>query len=349
LIEDELLDSIAEVRRKYSPRVLAFSIGATSQYKYFDSYYRTPVRGDSDFLLTGVVVRDVSTAIRAARSLDGRVDALFVDCEKKIEASHYGPNDAGNLDKAVRAIVHQTPILTYKGNDVTVDAIESLLVNEVADLTGRRVAVIGAGNIGAKAGLRLLERGNSITLYARSADKVARIALGLNEIKSKGTLSVCRVSEGLVEALRGADIVLATATSVGIIDRHILRMSGLEDRIESCVLVDVGKGCFSEDVLTLPRVTVFRLDVGHEQLSHFRLRYDMLRWVGNGPTRGMHGSGWKLVRVGVAGSKGEAIVDNVVQPQVVYGVCNGVGGIDWNATNEARLTILPFGAASASC
>ena len=340
LIEDELLDSVGELRRKFSPRVFAFSIGTTSHYKHSDSFYRTPVRGDSHFLLTGVVVRDVSTAIRVARALDGKVDVFFVDCEKKIEKSHYGVNDAGNLDKAIREIVRMTPFITYKGNDVTVDAIESLLVREITDLTGRRVAVIGAGNIGAKVGLRLLERGNAITLYARNAEKVGRIVRGLNEIKSEGTLSMCTASKGLIEALEGADIVLATATSVGIIDRDVLRVSGLEDRIESCVLVDVGKGCFSEDVLTLPMVTVFRLDVGPEQLSHFRLRYDMLGCRGNGPTRGRHGSGWNLVRVGVAGSIGEAIVDNVVQPQVVFGVCGGDGAIDWVATDQAKLAIL---------
>lgn len=338
---DRLLSRCQEIRETIEPHAtVAFSIGSTPDFIEGGLYYTTPLRRLPGFSLWGVVVADVETGVKLARVVEPLVDCIFVDCEKKISPENYGTSDVGNLDKAVRREIQMTPVLTYKGNDITVDAIEHLCVRALGEVSGHEVAVVGVGNIGSKAALRLVERGNHVRLFSRDYTKVEVVVEAINRIRPSGTISRAQAARGLPECLQGVRVVIGSATSKQIIGLAELEFLGCAP--DEMLLVDVGKGVFGEDVLSSDSFIVHRLDAGEQMLSVLNQKWidwnkqDSKEQVS--PQRSVM-RGLRLARRGIAGAKGDVIVDDVQSPTVVYGVCDGSGGFDVSATDAALVAL----------
>lgn len=291
----------------------------------------------SDFSLCGAVVADVETGLRIARVVKSHVDCLFVDCEKKIAPRNYGESDVGNLDKAIREAISEIPVLTYKGNDLTVDAIEQLCVRVLGEVSGQDIAVVGAGNIGSKIALRLVERGNHVRLFSRDAARVQTIVAAINDIRPSSTISMASAADSLSSCLRGSRVVIGSATTKGILGLSDLDELGCTR--EQALLIDVGKGIFREDVLACEDFVVHRLDAGDQMLSALSrmwLDWRKLDSALGTPRLRRSLNGLRLVRKGVAGARGEVVVDDVESPSQVLGVCDGAGGFDPTATIAVR-------------
>src|SRR3989344_2685828 len=252
------------VRRKGRPT--AFVIGNTSGRFPDGRFYPIPLRQTHTLMYGGVIVRDVETAVKVARMVDGKVDYVLLDSEKKIEKMYYGKKDVGNMERHVRQEIRRSKILTYKGNDLAVEAIDFLLGQIVGDIGARQIAVIGLGNIGAKIALKLVERGAYVRAYRRDQKKLKTIVTGLNLIKSEHTISPITPVKSIREACDGASIVIAAADSRGIIGEKHLK--GL-DLSHSPVLIDVGKGCFADSVVKGGRYSIYRIDVSMVQKQKF--------------------------------------------------------------------------------
>src|SRR3990167_10040984 len=156
---ESILKSIKS-RAKSGPAGLV--IGNTSGVFGHGRFYPMPLRETHTLMYGGVIVRDVETAVKIARIVDGKVDYILLDSEKKIEKIYYGKHDVGNMERHVRQEISRSKILTYKGNDLTVEAIDLLLGQIIGDVGSREIAVIGFGNIGSKIGLKLVERGANV-------------------------------------------------------------------------------------------------------------------------------------------------------------------------------------------
>lgn len=306
-------------------RPTGFVIGNTSGIFDRGRFYPTPLREIYTLIYGGVIVRDVTTALQIARQVDGRVDYVILDSEKKIERIYYGKKDSGNIEKHVRQEISKSKIVTYKGNDMTVEAIDFLLGQIIGDLGARIIAVIGLGNIGSKIALKLVERGAYVRAYRRDQKKLKTIVTGLNLIKSEHTIASISSAKSIANACAGASVIIAAADSRGIIgEGHLKRL----DRSVAPVLIDVGKGCFADSIMESKIYPVYRVDVSMVQKHAFAALLETQAYYSQSlGRRTIDEHNINLVSLGLLGKHGEIIVDNINKPSMIIGVANGDGSL----------------------
>jgi hypothetical protein len=274
-------------------------------------------------------VRDVHTAQEVARLVDGKVDYIFVDDEKKIRKIYYGRNDVGNIEKAVRHVVKKSTLLTYKGNDLTVESVDALVCSLVPDVSGIKVAIIGMGNFGSKVAIKLVERGVHVAGYRRDQKKLHIISNGINMIKSEHTISAVTVAKNITEACRDARIVIGVTNEKEVITKDMLRYAKAD-----VILIDAGKGCFTEEVVSDPSYIMYRVDVSIMQkyifLGLVRAHSHFSKPLGRRYVPEIDAT---LISIGLLARKGEIIVDDIQHPTAIIGISAGGGVLEKNTPN----------------
>ena len=83
----------------------------------------------------------------------------------------------------------KSKIYTYKGNDLTVQASDTFLNNyflkDIRGLGGKKILILGSGNIGSKLVLKLVESGAEVFLYRRNLKKLKKIVETINLLLPK--------------------------------------------------------------------------------------------------------------------------------------------------------------------
>ena len=321
----EIKTIVESITSRAKGRPTGFVIGNTSGRFDRGRFYVTPLRETHTLMYGGVIVRDVDTAVEVARMVDGKVDYILVDSEKKIERIYYGAKDVGNIERHIRQRVSRSKIVTYKGNDLTVEAIDFLLGQIIGDVGARQIAVVGLGNIGSKIALKLVERGAYVRAYRRDKKKLKAIVAGLNLIKSEHTISPITEAKSITEACKGASVVIAAADARGISKEKHLK--GL-DLTTAPILIDVGKGCFAEAIVKGESYSVYRIDVSMVQKHTFAGLLETAVHYGRSLGRRIiKDHNIKLVSLGLLGKHGEIIVDDIEKPSTVIGIADGKGSL----------------------
>ena len=115
----EILDDVIKLATS-EKKLTGFCIGNTRKEKSTGLYF-TPIRNTIKLVAGSVIVCSVEQAKEIAAQVDGKVDYVFVDTEKKVSPSQYTADDIGNVERSVREVVEASTILTFKGNDITVN------------------------------------------------------------------------------------------------------------------------------------------------------------------------------------------------------------------------------------
>jgi hypothetical protein len=323
-MKEEIAEILQVIKKSAKGRATGFVIGNTSDLFPKGHYYLTPMRETQELLYAGVVVRDVTTATAIAKQIDGQVDYVFVDDEKKIREIYYGPNDAGNIEKTVRGIIKKSSLITYKGNDLTVEAVDALVCNLLPEVSGSRIAIIGMGNFGSKVALKLVERGVHVSVFRRDAKKLKKISEGLNQVKSEHTISQIVPAKNIASSTRGADIVIGVTNEKEVITKAMLAAASPD-----VILIDAGKGCFAKDVTSDPHYRIFRADVSimqkHIFLGLIRTRAYFSKKLGR---RYIPELDETLISTGLLANPGEIIVDDIEWPKVVIGIAASGGVLE---------------------
>lgn len=257
-----------------------------------------------------IILCEGSFVDQIVESFDGVVDYFMVDCEVK--------NELKNLESLVFARVKKSKIFVYKPNDFTADSLDMLVAVLFKSLIGKKVLIIGAGNIGSKIALKLCERGAEVFLQDKNTEKVNNIMTGLNLIKRSGsTIHSANNSEGL------CDLVLACTPGIPVVSKDII-----EKIVEGGKVIDVGNRTI------LPEALLFAQERNVEVLSlsslggytgmieNWLFQRDFLK-----KTKQRSFGNWSVIVPGVLGGKGDILVDDIDLPQKVFGVCDGVGGL----------------------
>ncbi len=325
-MKDTIHSTLKKLKKDARGRKTAFVIGNTSDLFQTGRWYETPLRETPEMVYAGMIVRDVATARAVARFVDGKVDYIFVDDEKKVRKIYYGTNDVGNIEKAVRSIVKKSHLLSYKGNDMTVEAVDALVCNLLPEVSGSRIAVIGMGNFGSKVALKLVERGVHVAVHRRDQSKLRTISRGLNDIKSQDTISKIIPAKSITEACRGADIVIGVTN-----EKEVITAKMLERAQSSVVLIDAGKGCFADDVVSDPDFLIYRTDVSIMQKNIFlgliQTHTYFHKKLGRRTVPKLDAT---LISTGLLARKGEVIVDDIKKPKYVVGISAGAGVLERN-------------------
>ncbi len=305
-------------------KIPAFCIGNTRKVDS-SAYYFSPLRETSLVVAGSIIVSENQHAREVARVVDGRVRYIFVDTEKKIAPIRTDIVDLCNIEKEVRGVVKHAKVYTYKANDMTVESVDTLLAQIVPSIGGLRVAIIGAGNLGSKLAMKLVERGAHVYLTRRDEAKLSTIVKAINIIKPQETVAEVHGSTDNAAAATGANILIGTSSgsSPSITEDLIAVVS------DGAIIMDGGKGCLSPaaiDAAEKRELNIFRFDVqaGFEGTVAQVLRMEAILKAGMGRTVI---AGHPVASVGLLARHGEIIVDNINRPTVIYGMSGGHGDL----------------------
>lgn len=318
------IDSLKLISKK-TKKLSGFMIGNTSKIEK-GNFYFTPLRETSSMVVSGLIVYTEKHANIAAKYIDGKVDYILVDAEKKIRPKKNGT--PSNIERRIKESVKKTKILVYKGNDLTVDAVDIFLTNllkkDLKGIGGKKILIIGVGNIGFKIALLMIERGAEVFLCARNLKNLKLKVNTLNLIKPIHTVEkVTSIkSKNLNKILKTIDIIIGATNGKAVVSKNILIKTKKE-----IILIDLGKGTFDHEAINFANSEgkkIYRVDISaalEGQINKLLMMENMRQDKFNKKKL----LGVNIISSGLLGNYGDFVLDDVYSPKNILGICNGKG------------------------
>ena len=336
---EDIKRKILQIKKiaKKKKLISSFVIGNTSK-PFKKKYYLTPIRFNSKVIFFGIVVYDEKVVTKIIKFVDGKIDNIFVDVEKKIPNKYSIDKVTANLQRCVGEHVNKSKLYTYKANDIVVDAVDTFLSfnfdKYLTGISGRKIAILGAGNIGYKLALKLVERGANVFLTRRDTKKLNFLVNSINLIKPKNTISKAYGFSNNLKASKNSEVLIASNSGKKIISKKIVKSLN-----KGSLIIDVGKGTIFLDAYNEAKkmnIKIYRADVSIilENLITNIHNLETLHKLGLGRKKIF---GEKIVSGGILAEKNEFIVDNINKPKVFYGIANGSGDFNFGIKKKDNL------------
>lgn len=323
---DSHLTSLIKLSKKQKKKTFFF-IGNTAKPEKND-FFLTPIKENDRSIFTGAIVFNDKVAKNIAKKVDGKVDFIIVDLEKKIFKKRKFKKSLVNIEHDVKKIIKKSHLRVYKGNDLTVSGLESFInfffTKDIRGVGGKKVLLVGSGNIGFKVALKLVESGADVSLFRRNQIKLNHVVKCINLIKPKATFAKAKLLKKIPDDFSKYDIIITAAKNLGIIkNKHLYRISNRH------LLIDIGKGNFSQEALNYliqKENVIFRLDITSAYFAYIDSIVFSEEYYKSKTFRKKIGD-YTIVKSGVLGSEGEIVVDDVAQPKKIFGICDGKGDL----------------------
>ena len=336
---DQLIKDVLELKAN-KPLKLIFSLGNTKTFSNENAYF-TPIRFTDKFILLGAIVFSEIEGKAILNKIDGIFDLIYIDSEKKSKSSAY-KKGLFNLERVGIESIKKSKLRHYKGNDITVDSIDklvfNLLENKRKHIGGSNILIVGFGNIGFKISLKLVERGANIYVLTNNINKSSKLIESINIIKPNETLaSVKLFDKENIPLNKNLDLIILSHLST-IAENSII----YNRTTESCDFIDVGKGCLTKyqlEELNKKGNSCIRLDVGNSFLEYLIQDLNSLSNGFSKPTSKII-KNKRFVSRGLIGGKGDIVVDNINNPKIIYGICDGSGGFEKNKDLSKIYTLI---------
>ena len=321
----ELEKNLIKLKKK-TKRKIIFTIGNTSKINNNQSFL-TPIREFKSYIIMGANIYSEKEAIKLSRVIDHYVYGVFVDCEKKIPKNISISGLLSNIERRVKEELKKAKIFLYKGNDLTVENADNFLSlyfkDDLRGLGGKTISILGAGNIGSKLALKLVERGAKVIITRRKIKKLKIIVKALNFIKPKFTKQDVSYSTSNYKAAEYSEIILGCSNSIN----SIISKSLIKNCKNLKLIIDIGKGSVSEDAVSYAYknfIEIYRLDISNSLLSMIESQINFEEKFFKNSGRKKY-KNYFIVSGGQLGKKGDIIVDNINKPKHIYGIANGKG------------------------
>ncbi len=319
-----LLRNIKKIKKK-KKLFSGFVIGNTSK-KFHGEYFLTPIRETNNIIFAGIIVYSEKKLSQIIKNIDGKVDYIFLDAEKKIPSKLSRDGVTANVERTGKELIKKSKILIFKANDLTLDAIDSFLsqitIQDVRGLGNKNITIIGAGNLGCKLALRLVERGANVSITRRNKNNLKIVTKALNIIKPKHTDSNVKYFTDKYKVAKKTDILISTNTGEKTIDKKIVNLLNSKS-----IILDAGKGTIEKDALALSlkkKIRVFRADVTaafHGLTSSLlETEKNLEKKLGRKVIDGI-----SIVSGGLLAAENELVVNDINKPKYFYGIGDGHG------------------------
>ena len=230
----------------------------------------------------------------------------------------------GNISKCCIAIIKKTLVFTYKANDLTVDVAWLFLSTHFKDLSGKKIIIIGPGNIGLKLSLKIVESAAEVFICGRKKQK-NEVIKALNEIKQDSVMSKINFTDNPIEVVKNADAIIGCTNSKQVISSDMVNLMNNEG-----VIIDVGKGNMTENGLKTANkrnINAWRADISPMLRSMIDSSIEMSEFKKNSYGVSNRFNEFSVVSGGFIGKKYDIIVDNYKKISFIIGVCDGSGSI----------------------
>ena len=322
-----------------------FLIATTGKQNKGALPYTTPVRKTEYGWLFGTIVFSQAQAVLAAYKLDGLVDYILIDAEKKIEISfdddsnilktfkvdktflphNYKYVEYGNISAACKYVVKKSIYHEYKPNDLTVEAAWTFISGYYGTLSGKKMAIIGGGNIGFKLALKLVESGVSIEFVRRSMEKGRLLADAIDIVKPSSTIATAHYNSNPIQASINCDALIGVTDGKDAISWEMIQSMKTDG-----IVVDIGKGTINKSTAEKAvneGMKIIRCDVSSALSGVISTIIKNKEITLNKMGRIEVAKGINIVSGGQFALEGDVVVDDINTPQIIYGVSNGEGDI----------------------
>ena len=334
LVKTKLLKA-KKVLKKYKLRHLCVTI-TTNTSTDSKKIYFAPLRQVDDILIFGIIVYSTDQLKNFNKIFDTSVKAIFVDTEKKIPykiGNKFKKNyliknkglsnefiEFGNLPTVLKSSIKKIPIIEFKPNDLTVEHAWQMVRNHFKILSKKKIAIFGAGNIGFKLGLKLVESGVNVRLFRRNIEKCMHFSNTINLIKPISTLAESSFSDSPISACYNTDAIIACANEKSVIKKDYLKSMKPQG-----LIIDLGKGNLDKQSVIYAKnrnIKILRCDITETLINYIKqnfynhyFKFKKKRFI----------NGISIISGGVFGKKDSIIVNNCDEPKQVLGVSDGYG------------------------
>ena len=345
---EELARNISALAEKENIQAI-FTISATAKMRDKNPPFFSPTRRLHNGFVAGAIVYSQTQALLLCQKIDGIVHRILVDAEKKLPIQigeekvvleHFGIQpisqsknsrvyiEMGNLSAACRAYIKKSHFQEYKPNDMTVEAAWHFLSSWFGILSGKKIAVIGGGNIGFKLALKLVESGVHVELVRRDLSRGTLMADAINIIKPKATVAIAHYNSDALQASLFCDAIVGCTSGIPVITWDMIQSMKPEG-----VIIDVGKGSVYQSAARNAvegEIPIIRCDISsainglistiyrnHEVMYQERGRQELEKGI-------------CVVSGGYLGLDGDIVVDNYKNPEKVIGLADGMGDLKIN-------------------
>ncbi|MDQ6421281.1 NAD(P)-dependent oxidoreductase [Paenibacillus sp. LHD-117] len=302
-------------KAKASNKVSLAIVGSTAKYNN-PPFVIGPLKESEKFVGSSFITKDLNHFKEICRYADGKVDYLFIDVEAKTEPP---------IDFLAEAElwVKKSKIKTFKGNDITALACDLLVSEIVGDLKGKKVSIIGAGNIGSKVAVKLVERGAEVYITRRD-NKSEILAEAINMMKTRYTSGTVYSENNHALSAKDADVLIGFTQGYPAINGSMV--SSLSP---NALVIDGGVGNVTEEAIAKAKelgLKMFRLDVRIALpfiLDSILSTEHFINQIAGTCTI----NGKTYVAGGILGALGDIVVANIKSPTSIIGTADGKGGI----------------------
>lgn len=317
-----------------------FTIATTSKQE--SNPYLTPIRKNDFFIACGCVIFDQSILKKILKIIDGSIDLIFVDSEKKIPVRIGQKIDVSknsNLFQICFQKIHKSKVFEYKPSDITVNATWSFLSQRLNYLSGKKISILGSGNIGSKLALKLVESNAMVSIFRRNNYKGYYIAKGINLIKPENSLSNVTFSKDIINTIYMSDVIVGTTNGISVIDKNLLKKTK-----NLVIVIDLGKNTLTKDAIQfaqLNNIEIYRTDItsAFEAFIYEAIRLnDVLS-----KSYGKKDLGYcSIIGGGYFGKRGDIVVDNITRPTTVFGIAAGDGTMQKELSRQDKEKLSKF-------
>ena len=275
-----------------------------------------PYRFVENIVCLPIGIRNNKEAKQIVKELDGKIDTFFVDTENKLTNCY-------NLYEIVRKMIKKSSIYPIKGNDFTADSTFSIVNYYLSSIAGKKICIIGAGNIGSKVALKLLESGAKIYIINSSKKSTMKIINAINAIKPKECPdNAIGLSKKSIPAK--LDCVIGFARGIPVITKSIV------SKVKNGGFVfDGGLGTISPSGICEARkrkISLQKIDIRMGFFSNVMLMINTEKLLGK-----IYGKknikNFDIVAGGYIGKKGDVVVDSITNPKQIIGIADGKGSL----------------------
>ena len=324
----DIKSTIIKIKKiaKLNNKISCVFLGNTVQ-KEKATFYITPIRENKKFVFCSVILFNDFVANKVAKMMDGHINYILVDTEKKIQTKNTNLGLV-NIERPIKETIKKSKLRVYKANDLSILSTETLInyyfLNDKRGLSGKKAIIIGAGNIGFKLALKFVENGASTYLIRRNKKFLKNIIQTINIIKPKGTEANAYFLDKIPNDLTNFDIIIGSSDKKNLIKKkHVININNKK------LFIDLGKGTFSKDCIEFllnKKNNIFRLDATS---SYFSYLDNMIytESIYKKDTYVNKINNYNFVSQGILGKKDDIIVDDAKKPKKILGVCDGKGNL----------------------
>lgn len=278
------------------------------------------IQESSSYLMASCEMTGMSEMIEVCKVMDGVVDFILLDDEKKKTELFDAYNELANILK-------DTTLLTYKDNNSWIQGVDNFISTHRQTLYGAKVGILGLSDVSTRLALFLADRGARVSVFESGQPREKIDAMNLVKVSNSPFAIECATDlEGLST---GADVLIGHDKRM-LIDRSMVEMMSRDG-----IIIDSIFGSIEPTALELARkykIPVWRTDMRAAmagEVTTVLRTYNLLSSMGQSSVDGI-----TVVSGGYVGAKGDVVVDSISNPSQVIGIADGRGGIMYGDQGE---------------